>query len=191
VLETKFGTVTQHGFFDPSTGHPEFALQFGDPTIGSPPLVRVHSGCMTGDSLGSLRCNCGHELVRALELIKAEGRGFLIYLPGHEGRGIGALQKILAYNLQSAGGLDTYESNRRLGFAPDYRRYQSAAGFLRRFGVRQIRLIGANPAKRAALEAHGIEITEMVRISGGLTPHNRAYLKAKVELGGHHHDLLR
>jgi len=139
-IETKYGSVIQHGFVDLSTGHPGFALQFGNLMDGPPPLVRVHSACMTGDCFRSLRCDCGYELERSLELLKEEGHGLLMYLPGQEGRGIGALQKILAYELQR-NGFDTYESNRQLGFAPDLRRYHSAAYFLKRLGIRQIRLI--------------------------------------------------
>ncbi len=189
-LETRYGAVIQHGFVDLGTGHPGFALQFGNLPDVPPPLVRVHSACMTGDCFGSLRCDCGHELERSLELLNEEGRGLLIYLPGQEGRGIGALQKILAYELQR-NGLDTYESNRQLGFAPDLRGYDAAAHFLKRLGISQIRLISTNHAKSRALAAHGIEITETVPIKGGLSPHNQAYLQAKVALGGHHPDLLR
>lgn len=180
-LRTKYGPSILHGYTDSSSGHEQFAIQFGQ-SGPHPATVRIHSGCMTGDCLGSLHCDCGYELEASLEIIKQAGHGLLLYRPQDEGRGIGGLQKILAYNLQNQG-LDTYQSNAKLGFAADHRNYRSAAWFLRSLGIRQVRLITMNPEKRRGLEELGIHVVQMISLPGGITPHNTSYLNAKVEHG--------
>src|SRR5690606_19312874 len=125
-----------------------------------PPLVRLHSECLTGDAFGSLRCDCGDQLEQALARIGDEGRGVLLYLR-QEGRGIGLLNKLRAYHLQD-GGLDTVDANQQLGFPSDARDYATAAAILRQLGITQLRLLTNNPAKAAALASHGITVIERV-----------------------------
>ncbi len=147
-------------------------------------LARIHSECLTGETLGSLRCDCGEQLDRALDAIAAQGAGVLIYLRGHEGRGIGLAQKLRAYALQEQG-LDTIEANLALGLPVDARDYSPAVGMLRFLGIRSVRLLTNNPGKRAALAAGGIGCSELVAMPATVTPHNRRYLDAKALLLGH------
>lgn len=150
---------------------------------GEPPLIRLHSECLTGDVFGSLKCDCGPQLHEALRIIGAAGGGILLYLR-QEGRGIGIANKIRAYALQDRG-LDTVDANRRLGFADDERGYAEAAAMLRALGVDRVRLLTNNPAKVAGLEAAGIAITERVAHHMPANPHNADYLATKRDRSGH------
>jgi 3,4-dihydroxy 2-butanone 4-phosphate synthase/GTP cyclohydrolase II len=148
-----------------------------------PVLVRVHSQCLTGDIFGSARCDCGVQLEQALQKIAAEGKGVLLYLL-QEGRGIGLLNKLRAYELQEQGH-DTVEANERLGFRPDQRDYGVGAQILRDLGVRKMRLMTNNPSKYIALDGYGLEIVERVPLEVPPTESSRAYLRAKREKLGH------
>ncbi|MCT3012293.1 GTP cyclohydrolase II, partial [Propionibacterium freudenreichii] len=147
------------------------------------PLVRVHSECVTGDVFGSRKCDCGAQLDRALELIAAQG-GVLVYLGGHEGRGIGLAEKIAAYALQE-GGADTVEANVARGWDPDLREYGAAAAILRDLGMRQVRLLTNNPDKVQALAGQGIGVDQVVPLVVGVTAQNIDYLRTKVAKMGH------
>ena len=150
---------------------------------GRPPLVRLHSECLTGDVFGSLKCDCGPQLKEALRLIGAEGGGVLLYLR-QEGRGIGLANKLRAYALQDRG-LDTVDANLRLGFADDERDYAHAAAILRALGIEEVRLLTNNPSKVAALEAEGIKVAERVAHHMPANPHNADYLAVKRAKSGH------
>ncbi len=150
---------------------------------GAPPLVRLHSECLTGDVFGSLKCDCGPQLREALRILAAQGGGILLYLR-QEGRGIGLANKLRAYALQDRG-LDTVDANARLGFADDERDYGHAAAMLRALGAEEVRLLTNNPAKVAGLEASGIAVTERVGHSMPANPHNADYLAAKRSRSGH------
>ena len=163
-----------------STEH--VALLFGDPD-GNPPLVRLHSECLTGDVLGSLKCDCGPQLDGALKAIAGSGWGILLYLR-QEGRGIGLINKLRAYALQDQG-FDTVDANLRLGFAEDERDFQVAAAMLKLLAQPRIRLLTNNPAKASALAAAGIEIIERVPLQIAPNPHNSAYLDTKKRRSGH------
>jgi GTP cyclohydrolase II len=150
---------------------------------GKPPLVRLHSECLTGDVFGSLKCDCGPQLHEALRIIGGEGGGVLLYLR-QEGRGIGLANKLRAYALQDRG-LDTVEANRRLGFADDERDYAHAAGMLRALGISEVRLLTNNPAKAESLESAGIAVVERVPHRMPANPHNADYLATKRQKSGH------
>lgn len=179
---------TQHGAFrvvayrDIQTGREHAAIVKGD-VAGDGVLCRIHSECLTGDLFGSLRCDCGPQLRDALDLIEAEGRGLVLYLR-QEGRGIGLIDKIAAYELQEQG-LDTVEANLRLGHPEDARTYEAARDMLRDLGVRSVRLLTNNPAKAEALEALGFDVAERVPHEAAVHDHNRAYLRTKKERMGH------
>jgi 3,4-dihydroxy 2-butanone 4-phosphate synthase/GTP cyclohydrolase II len=180
---------TDHGEFvsvayEAHDGRTHVALVRGDVATQDEVLVRVHSECFTGDVLHSRRCDCGAQLERALELIDAEGTGVVVYLRGHEGRGIGLRHKLEAYELQDRG-YDTIDANLALGFAPDARTYGVGAAILRDLGVRRMRLLTNNPAKRAGLEGHGLEIVATVPIVTTPTPENLYYLQTKRDRLGH------
>src|SRR5689334_4256593 len=149
----------------------------------APPLVRIHSQCLTGDVFGSLRCDCRQQLEMALSLIAGEGTGILIY-EQQEGRGIGLMPKLQAYALQDAG-LDTVEANERLGFKPDLREFQMPAEILKALGVGEVRLLSNNPDKVAALERAGIKVSERVPCEIAPTAHTQDYLRTKQEKMGH------
>ena len=153
-----------------------------DPTAGAPPLVRVHSACLTGDTFRSLRCDCGPQLDRSLAAISDAHWGILVYLPLHEGRGIGLANKIRAYALQDAG-LDTAAANVALGFDVDERSFSRAAQILASLGAREIRLLSNNPAKVSALQAHGIRVVERLGLVTTPNEHNTDYLRTKQRLG--------
>ena len=163
-------------------GQEHVALLIGAPG-GKPPLVRLHSECLTGDVFGSLKCDCGPQLKEALRIIGADGGGVLLYLR-QEGRGIGLANKLRAYALQDRG-LDTVDANRRLGFADDERDYVHAAAMLRALGVDQVRLLTNNPAKVSGLEAAGVEVVERVPHHMPVNPHNADYLATKRKKSGH------
>jgi len=169
-------------FRDSATGEEHVALLVGA-FGGRPPLVRLHSECLTGDVFGSLKCDCGPQLHEALRLIGAAGGGVLLYLR-QEGRGIGLANKLRAYALQDRG-LDTIEANLRLGFAEDERGYGVAAGMLRALGVDEVRLLTNNPAKVAGLVAAGIKVVERVAHHMPVNPHNADYVATKKARSGH------
>lgn len=182
-LPTRYGEFRAIGYLDTTTGHEQIALVHGT-VSGRQPLTRVHSECLTGDVFGSTRCECGEQLDAALRAIVVEGAGVLIYLQGHEGRGIGLLAKLKAMRLQEDG-LDTVEANLALGLPVDARDYRPAAWILRDLGVGSIRLLSNNPDKFTALWRAGIRITERVPLL--VTPHaeNLRYLRTKRERLNH------
>lgn len=182
-LPTPFAVFTMHGFLDEETGKEHVALTLGDVADGEPVLGRLHSECLTGDALFSLRCDCGAQLEAALRAIAAEGRGVLLYLR-QEGRGIGLLNKIRAYELQD-GGADTVEANERLGFGADQRDYAMCRPMLDHLGIREVKLMTNNPRKLKALETYGIRLAERVPLHSGLNPHNQRYLATKAGKLGH------
>jgi GTP cyclohydrolase II len=164
-------------------GKEHLALTLGDLAGGAPPLVRVHSECLTGDALFSLRCDCGFQLEHALQRIATEKRGALVYLR-QEGRGIGLANKIRAYELQDKGA-DTVEANAHLGFGADLRDYGIAVDILKGLGIAQMRLMTNNPHKLNALTQAGLVVTERVPIECGRNPHNDGYLATKAGKLGH------
>ena len=183
ILPTQWGQFTIHGFEDESNGKVHVALVFGEPDSNQPLLCRVHSECLTGDCMFSLRCDCGPQLQRAMESVAKEGRGIILYLR-QEGRGIGLLNKIKAYALQDTGA-DTVEAHVQLGFDPDLREYQICKPMFDHFGVKSLRRMTNNPEKIDAITEMGIEVTEIVPIHTGSNPHNENYLAVKVDKMGH------
>nr|WP_321984975.1 3,4-dihydroxy-2-butanone-4-phosphate synthase [uncultured Lichenicoccus sp.] len=178
------GAFTVHAFRDPRDGIEHLALVSGDLSACDAPLVRLHSECLTGDALGSLRCDCGGQLRKALQLISESPGGVLVYLRGHEGRGIGLANKIRAYSLQDQG-LDTVEANHQLGFATDERDWGIAARILHHLGVERLDLLTNNPDKIRAVRANGIEVMRRIPLEIPPNPYNRAYLEAKAIRMGH------
>jgi len=186
-LPTRWGLFIAHSFVD-SVHKEHLVLTLGEVAGNQPVLTRIHSECLTGDALFSLRCDCGHQLRSALERIGNEGRGALLYLR-QEGRGIGLHNKIRAYGLQDCGA-DTVDANLRLGFAADARDYAICAPLFAHIGVRRLRLMTNNPAKTEGLAAMGFEIVERVALPIGRTRHNAAYLDTKARRMGHAFDLF-
>ena len=183
-LPTHFGEFTAHAYEASVDNKPYLALTMGEIRPDVPVLVRVHSGCVTGDILHSLRCDCGAQLAAALERIQSEGAGVLLYLQGQEGRGIGLTNKIRAYALQDQG-LDTVEANQRLGFPADMRDYGIGAQILCDLGVGKMRLMTNNPRKRNALEGFGLREVETVPLTRGINQENQRYLETKRDKMGH------
>jgi len=185
----KVSLPTERGDFDfipfrqKSNGIEHCALVKGTWTKDEPVLVRVHSSCFTGDIFGSLRCDCGTQLHKAMEMVQKEGKGVVIYL-SQEGRGIGLFNKIKAYKLQDEG-MDTVEANIHLGFGEDERDYGVGASVMRELGLGKVRLISNNPVKRAGLEGYGIKIVETIPLIIESNPHNRFYLETKANKMGH------
>ncbi|MCL5042399.1 MAG: GTP cyclohydrolase II [Gammaproteobacteria bacterium] len=182
-LPTQWGTFTMHGFLEEASGKEHVVLTMGDVADGEPVLGRLHSECLTGDALFSLRCDCGFQLEAALAAIAAEGRGALFYLR-QEGRGIGLMNKIRAYNLQDSGA-DTVEANEQLGFGADQRDYAICQPMLKHLGITSLKLLTNNPRKVKALEGFGIEIVQRLPLQFGLNPHNSKYLATKAGKLGH------
>lgn len=182
-MPTQYGHFHLIPFRQKSTGLEHIALIKGEWEKDEPVLVRMHSSCATGDIFGSMRCECGEQLHKAMEMIEKEGKGALVYL-SQEGRGIGLMDKMKAYKLQEEG-LDTVDANLHLGHDSDEREYGVGAQILREIGISKIRLITNNPVKRAALEGYGLEIVENVPIEIQPNPHNEAYLRTKKERMGH------
>lgn len=180
---TPWAVFQLHAFVDPSSGKEHLALTLGEPGGDRPALARVHSECLTGDALFSLRCDCGAQLEAALRAIAMEGRGVLLYLR-QEGRGIGLANKIRAYRLQQQG-LDTVDANEQLGFAADERTYELVRPMLDHLGISRLRLMTNNPRKVAALVEAGISIVERVPLVVGHRPENKRYLATKAERLGH------
>ena len=182
-MPTKYGHFKLIPFRQKSNGLEHMALIKGAWAEDEPVLVRVHSSCATGDILGSMRCDCGEQLHKSLEMIEREGKGVVIYMQ-QEGRGIGLMNKIAAYKLQEEG-LDTVEANVHLGFKPDERDYGCGAQMLRHLGIHKMRLMTNNPTKRVGLEAYGLEIVENVPIEITPNQYDYRYLKTKQERMGH------
>jgi len=183
-LPTMWGNFKIKGFVDAINKETHVALIQGDLSTDEPVLVRVHSQCLTGDTFGSLKCDCGSQLHRAMELITREGRGVLLYLLNQEGRGIGLIEKIKAYKLQESG-MDTVEANLELGFKPDQRDYGIGAQILRSLDLKKLRVITNNPAKYIALSGYGLEIVERVPLEIEPNKENIRYLRTKKEKMGH------
>ena len=183
-LPTEFGTFTAHGYRSTIDGSEHVALVVGDIGEGQDVLVRVHSECLTGDVFSSLRCDCGPQLHAAMRQVADAGRGVVLYVKGHEGRGIGLLDKLRAYALQDTG-RDTVDANLDLGLPADARDYGTGAQILADLGVCSMRLLTNNPAKRAGLEGYGLTISERVPLVIDSNDHNRDYLQTKVDRMGH------
>ncbi|CAN5714708.1 bifunctional 3,4-dihydroxy-2-butanone-4-phosphate synthase/GTP cyclohydrolase II [soil metagenome] len=184
TLPTRYGRWRAFGYRGMLDGAEHVALAYGDIGDGEDVLVRVHSECLTGDVFGSLRCDCGPQLDVALSAIAEEGRGVILYVRGHEGRGIGLLHKLQAYELQD-GGADTVDANLALGLPVDARDYGTGAQILADIGVRSMRLLTNNPAKRAGLEGFGLRVVGRVPLPVTPTPDNLRYLRTKRDRMGH------
>jgi 3,4-dihydroxy 2-butanone 4-phosphate synthase/GTP cyclohydrolase II len=183
-VPTEWGNFTCTAFKSDVDGTEHLAFSLGTVDDGQPVLVRVHSECLTGDVFSSRRCDCGPQLHSAMSLIAEEGRGIVVYLRGHEGRGIGIGHKIRAYSLQD-GGLDTVDANTELGLPVDSREYGIGAQILADMGANQLRLITNNPAKYGGIEGYGLEIIERVAINPVATEENIKYLQTKRDRMGH------
>ena len=177
LLPTPYGTFDMHGFADSETGKEHLALSMGDLGDGVPVLARLHSECLTGDALFSMRCDCGYQLQEALKRIAEQGRGVILYLR-QEGRGIGLLNKIKAYHLQDQGA-DTVEANQRLGFDADLRKYDMAKDMFDHLRVKSVLLMTNNPRKIQALTDLGVKVAQRQALEVGENSHNKAYLATK------------
>jgi 3,4-dihydroxy 2-butanone 4-phosphate synthase / GTP cyclohydrolase II len=187
-LPTRYGEFTAYGYRSTIDDSEHLALVYGDVTSGAddePVLTRVHSECLTGDVFGSQRCDCGPQLDEALERVVAHGRGVVVYLRGHEGRGIGLVAKLEAYALQDSG-RDTVDANLDLGLPADARHYGAASQVLRDLGVTRVRLMTNNPEKSEALADFGITVADRVPLTPRPNPHNLRYLRTKRDRMGHH-----
>ena len=182
-LPTQWGVFEMHGFADADADKEHVVLTMGDVSNGEPVLARVHSECLTGDSLFSMRCDCGSQLQEALRKIAEEGRGVLLYLR-QEGRGIGLINKIKAYKLQDEGA-DTVEANEKLGFGADMRDYIICQPMLEHLNIKSVKLMTNNPRKVEALQGLGVEVAERISLATGQNPHNEKYLATKAGKLGH------
>ena len=182
-LPTVWGEFDIHGFEDTEFNKEHVVLTMGDVGDGEPVLARIHSECLTGDALFSMRCDCGNQLHAALEAIAKEGRGAIFYLR-QEGRGIGLLNKIKAYKLQDAGA-DTVEANEQLGFGADMRDYSMLKVMAEHLGITSVRLMTNNPRKVTALEEQGVHVVERIPLHTDSNPHNEKYLLTKAGKLGH------
>jgi 3,4-dihydroxy 2-butanone 4-phosphate synthase/GTP cyclohydrolase II len=182
-MPTQFGHFKLIAFKEKNTSNEHLALIKGEWDKEEPVLVRVHSSCFTGDILGSLRCDCGEQLHKAMKIVEANGKGVILYM-NQEGRGIGLLNKLKAYKLQE-NGMDTVEANLHLGFPMDKRDYGVGAQILRYLGIKRISLLSNNPKKRAGLSGYGLEIVETLPIEVDPNPHNEKYLQTKRDKLGH------
>jgi len=182
-MPTKYGDFKLVAFKEKNSVNEHLALIKGEWTKDEPVLTRVHSSCFTGDILGSLRCDCGEQLHKAMEMVQKEGKGVILYM-NQEGRGIGLLNKLKAYRLQEEG-MDTVEANLHLGFQMDQRDYGVGAQILRSLGITKLRLMSNNPRKRVGLIGYGLEIVENIPIQVHPNPHNEKYLQTKREKLGH------
>jgi 3,4-dihydroxy 2-butanone 4-phosphate synthase/GTP cyclohydrolase II len=182
-MPTRYGSFELLAYQQKDTGQEHLVLKKGEWNTDEPVLVRVHSSCITGDIFHSLRCDCGDQLQKAMEMIEHEGKGAIIYI-NQEGRGIGLINKLKAYKLQEQG-LDTVDANIKLGFRPDERDYGVGAQILRDIGIHKMRLMTNNPTKRAGLIGYGLEIIENVPISTPVNPHNHKYIETKRSRMGH------
>ncbi|PZR26700.1 MAG: bifunctional 3,4-dihydroxy-2-butanone-4-phosphate synthase/GTP cyclohydrolase II [Citrobacter freundii] len=182
-MPTKYGDFKLVAFKEKNSANEHLALIKGEWSKDEPVLTRVHSSCFTGDILGSLRCDCGEQLHKAMEMVQAEGRGVILYM-NQEGRGIGLLNKLKAYRLQEEG-MDTVEANLHLGFQMDQRDYGVGAQILRSLGITKLRLMSNNPRKRVGLIGYGLEVVENIPIRVNPNPHNEKYLQTKRDKLGH------
>ncbi len=182
-LPTRFGEFAIHVFADPASGKEHLALVYGQPDPAQPVLCRVHSECLTGDALFSLRCDCGSQLSEAIRRIAEQGSGVIFYLR-QEGRNIGLGNKIRAYSLQDQGA-DTVEANLELGFEPDARDYGMCRSMFAHFGIGKVRLMTNNPNKVSALQTLGIDVSERLPLLTGENSHNQSYLATKRDKLGH------
>jgi 3,4-dihydroxy 2-butanone 4-phosphate synthase/GTP cyclohydrolase II len=182
-MPTKYGDFTLVAFREKNSTNEHLALLKGEWQKDEPVMVRVHSSCFTGDILGSLRCDCGDQLHKAMQMVEKEGKGAILYM-NQEGRGIGLLNKLKAYRLQEQG-LDTVEANLHLGFQMDHRDYGIGAQILRYLGITKLRLMSNNPKKRVGLIGYGLEIIENIPIEAASNPHNEKYLQTKRDKLGH------
>ena len=186
-IPTDYGEFDAHVYRDIVDNTEHIALTYGDYLSGQDTMVRVHSECLTGDTLFSNKCDCGSQLSNALKTISENKSGVLLYMRGHEGRGIGLGNKIKAYSLQDAGE-DTVDANIKLGFKNDQRDYGTGALILRSLGITNMNLLTNNPSKRAGLEGYGLIITKRTPLMGQITPENSKYLETKKEKMGHEFD---
>ncbi|MFT5766463.1 MAG: GTP cyclohydrolase II [Halioglobus sp.] len=182
-LPTAWGEFEMHGFEDPVSNKEHVVLTMGDLSGSEPVLARIHSECLTGDALFSMRCDCGSQLQAAMQAISENGVGALFYLR-QEGRGIGLLNKIKAYKLQDEGA-DTVEANEQLGFGADMRDYSLLLPMLQHLNIDAVRLMTNNPRKVNALEELGVKVVERIAIETGRNPHNEKYLETKAGKLGH------
>ena len=185
-LPTRWGDFRIHGFVEVESDQEHVALSYGEWTNDEVVPIRIHSECLTGDALFSTRCDCGFQLERALQNIVEHGKGVILYLR-QEGRGIGLLNKIRAYNLQDQG-MDTVEANEHLGFDADLRDYTICKTMLDKLNIVQVELMTNNPRKIAALESLGINVVARKPIDHGITPDNKGYIRTKTEKLGHNFD---